>query len=109
MIPITPGANNAKIKTACNQYEAICSTINSKAKPVKIKIGGKIKRKCRKPSYMDGLRISTYRTKMTNHNKTSVREIRLFLVATRSSEDLSDLQLSVELTSEACLLRLVYC
>src|SRR5690349_7754157 len=108
MIPITPGANNVKIKTACNQYEAICSTINSKAKPVKIKIGGKIKRKCRKPSYMDGLRKSTYKTKITNQSKTSVREIILFLVVPRSNEDLSDCQLAAASASGRFLLRLLY-
>jgi hypothetical protein len=47
---------------------------NSNVKPVKIKIGGRIKRKCRIPSYIAGLRKRTYATRITNQSKTKVRE-----------------------------------
>src|SRR6266498_1594296 len=81
---------------------------NSNAMPAKIKIGGRINRKCRKPSYIEGLRKSTYKTKITNHSKMRVREIILFFVVATSREDLSDLQLSVESTPWMFVLRLLY-
>ena len=74
-IPISPGNSRTNICPARSHAGEMKSNRYENAKPMKIKIGGRINRKCLKPSYIEGLRISTYASRTMNQVMDFLRRV----------------------------------